>query len=310
MKILVTGGRGFIGSHLVEKLISSGANRVYVIDDCSSPVCAECSAGGVDYIDKDVRYTEFTEKVDLAFSLASPTSVDAFQEDPIKTIETNVASAVLCCKVADCTILTSSCEAYGEQYPEKMIPERDLSIFRPWPVRFGYGIGKLAAEVVIFDFLRRGKSAYAVRLFKTFGPRMGLDGRMPSVFIKQAVMGERIDVYGIGNHITTMSYVSDTVDGLLMIGEKRPDWKTVVNLGGSEPITVLEYAELCVSTLSSSSEIYYIAMPEDRSNDPPRRLPDISRMLGLGWKQKVSIAEGIVKTSKFFRKIDRSSQTS
>jgi nucleoside-diphosphate-sugar epimerase len=308
MKALVTGGCGFIGSHLVDALRARG-DEVCVIDDLSSPVRHVSLDAGVTYHALDVREALGSPPApalhgpgvhfDWAFSLASPVSVQAFMSSPMKTIATNVASALLCCQMAnEGVVFVSSTDAYGQRYPTKLT-EQMASWFRPQLPRFAYGIAKLAGEAVTLDRARRSGDAWVARLFKTFGPRMGLDGRMASVFICNAVRGDPLEVY-IGSQVSAPCYVDDIVRGLLAF-IRRPRTHVPLNLGSPRGLTVLEFAQMVVRVTRSTSAIVRLPMPLDRPNDPPRRVPDIrlAKKL-LDWEPLISLEEGIRLTAESF----------
>jgi len=308
MAILVTGGAGFIGSHLCEELLKRG-KQVVCLDNFFTG-----QRRNIDNLlpDKNFRLVEhdaekpysFSE-VEQIYNLACPAAPVWYQKDPVKTVRTNILGAINALDLAEksnCRILqASTSEVYGdtEVHPQK---ENYRGNVNPIGRRSCYDEGKRCAETLFFDYHReRGVDIRVVRIFNTYGPRMALeDGRVVSNFIIQALRGEAIAVYGDGNQTRSFCYVSDLVDGLIKM-MNQADFAGPVNLGNPEEFTIKELAEKIIGLTNSGSRIVYRELPAD---DPVRRKPDISlSKTKLGWEPAINLDDGLTKTIAYFRKI-------
>lgn len=298
MRCIVTGGAGFIGSHLVDRLMDAG-DEVAVIDDLSTG----CD-GNLDFAIEPCCVTEPIElEADCLFNLACPASPVAYQADPHRTMMTCVGGAMNVLTWARFTgarvLQASTSEVYGD--PE-VHPQREdyCGHVNPIGPRACYDEGKRAAEAMFYDAERMyGVDVRVARIFNTYGPRMSLnDGRVVSNFIVQALRGEDITLYGDGMQTRSFCYVDDTVSALVKLmkaKETRP-----VNIGNPHECTVQELAEKVLWLTKSSSKIVHKPLPHD---DPKRRKPDISRAEEvLDWKPAVSLIDGLKETVAYFRK--------
>lgn len=304
-RILVTGGAGFIGSHLCRRLWEEG-NEVICLDDlCTGSVAHFADLKGQDrftFLQRDV--TEPLDiQVDEIYNLACPASPVHYQKDPVKTMKTCVLGALNMLELAGKNgakiLQTSTSEVYGEplEHPQK---ESYRGNVNPIGIRSCYDEGKRAAETLFFDAYRTyGTRIRVVRIFNTYGPNMDpKDGRVVSNFILQALRGEPITLYGDGSQTRSFCYVSDTVDALIrmMAQDETPG---PVNVGNPAEITVRQIAEQILRMTQSASSVICVELPSD---DPTRRRPDITRAKDvLGWEPKVPLEEGLEKTIAYFR---------
>jgi UDP-glucuronate decarboxylase len=304
-RVLVTGGAGFLGSHLAERLLATGADVI----------CADNFFSGhkdnirglighpfFELLRHDVIHPLFVE-VDRIFHLACPASPIHYQQNPIKTVKTNVAGTVnmlgLAKRVRSRILLASSSEVYGdaEVHPQ---PESYWGHVNPIGLRSCYDEGKRVAETLMMDYHRQNKVDIRIaRIFNTYGPRMAVDdGRVVSNFIVQALRGQPLTIYGDGRQTRSFCYVSDMVDGLVRLMEAE-GLTSPVNLGNPREVTVLELAEAVLRLTASASSVVRQPLPSD---DPVRRRPDISLAKSrLGWEPKVSLEEGLGLTVEYFR---------
>ena len=309
MKILVTGGAGFIGSHLCKRLVGEG-HEVICLDNLVSG-----SKNNIASLLSDSRFTfiegDVTEPIDLEtdriYNLACPASPVHYQADPVKTFKTSVIGAInmleLSRKYGARILQTSTSEVYGNplEHPQK---ETYLGNVNPAGIRSCYDEGKRGAETLFFDYHRQyGVDIRVVRIFNTYGPWMAKDdGRVVSNFIVQALNGEDLTVYGDGSQTRSLCYVDDTVEALVRMMEQT-DCIGPVNIGNPDERTVGELAEAVIRMTGSSSRIAYRDLPKD---DPEKRRPDITLAKKyLGWKPTVPFEEGIGKTVEYFRTIGR-----
>jgi len=303
----VTGGAGFIGSHLCEKLIEK-RHEVICLDNFFTG-----SKRNIDHlldnhlfelIRHDVTFPIFLE-VDRIFNLACPASPIHYQFDPVQTVKTSVHGAINMLGMAKRTksriLQSSTSEIYGNptQHPQK---EEYWGNVNPIGLRSCYDEGKRAAETLFFDYYRQHRvDIRVVRIFNTFGPRMAqLDGRVISNFIVQALQNEPLTIYGDGSHTRSFCYIDDMVDGLMkmMANEK---FIGPVNLGNPNEITIKQLAEEIITLSASKSKIVYKPLPVD---DPERRKPDISLAKAkLNWSVKVNRKTGLKKTIDYFKDI-------
>ncbi|MBQ9250018.1 MAG: SDR family oxidoreductase [Oscillospiraceae bacterium] len=303
--ILVTGGAGFIGSHLCRRLLSEG-NRVICLDNLYTGAMENIA----DLMENpDFRFTEldvtepFSFDVDQIYNLACPASPEHYQRDPIKTAMTNVLGAVHClelaCRQKATVLLSSTSEVYGEPLVHPQAEDYRGNV-NPIGIRSCYDEGKRMAETLFFDYHRqRGADIRVVRIFNTYGPQMLLnDGRVVSNLITQALSGRDLTIYGDGLQTRSFCYVSDTVDALIRM-VNTPDITGPVNVGNPQEMTVLEIAQMILKETGSPSKLVFCPLPQD---DPSRRKPDITRAKTLlGWQPNVMLEEGLKQTVADFR---------
>jgi UDP-glucuronate decarboxylase len=311
-RILVTGGAGFIGSHLCDYLLNNG-DDVLCVDNLFS--------GGRDnirhllghpyfeFIRHDVIHPFFAE-VDQIYHLACPASPVYYQYNPIKTIKTNVVGTInmlgLAKRVKARILLASTSEVYGnpETHPQS---ENYWGNVNPIGLRSCYDEGKRVAETVMMDYHRQNQvEIKIVRIFNTYGPRMAInDGRVISNFIVQALRGEELTVFGNGAQTRSFCYISDLIEGICRMAE-TDDFIGPVNLGNPVELSILEIANKILLITKSRSKIVFKPLPPD---DPERRCPDITVAKKiLNWTPKISLDEGLGKTIGYFKdklRIDR-----
>lgn len=309
MRILVTGGAGFIGSHLCRRLLNEG-NDVICVDNLFT--------GSKDNISDlllnerfEFCFQDVTEpleflNIDQIYKLACPASPVHYQYNPVKTIETNIIGAINVlnlAKINNARVLqASTSEVYGDplMHPQK---ETYWGNVNPIGIRSCYDEGKRAAETLFFDYHRQfGVNIKVARIFNTYGPNMQKnDGRVVSNFIVQALEGENITIYGDGKQTRSFCYVSDQVDGLIKLMNSDVNVTGPINIGNPCELTVSEIANFIVSMTESTSQIVYQDLPAD---DPQKRKPDISLAKEiLGWKPVVELTNGLNQTIDYFSKI-------
>lgn len=304
-RILITGGAGFLGSHLSESLLEQG-EEVLCVDNFFSGskdnIRHLLANPYFEQIRHDIIHPLFVE-VDKIYHLACPASPIHYQHNAIKTVKTNVVGTLNMLGLAKRTrariLLASSSEVYGSPgvHPQ---PEGYWGNVNPVGLRSCYDEGKRVAETLMMDYHRQNKvEAKIARIFNTYGPRMSFnDGRVISNFIVQALKGETLTVHGDGSQTRSFCYVSDMIQALIKMMETE-DFTGPVNLGNSEEITILELAEKILKLAKSSSKIIRTPLPPD---DPGRRCPDISLAKEkLGWLAKIDLEEGLLKTIGYFR---------
>ena len=304
-RILVTGGAGFLGSHLCEYLISKGSDVVCIDNffsghkDNIRPLLVHPY---FELIRHDVIHPLFVE-VDRIYHLACPASPIHYQVNPIKTVKTNVMGTInmlgLAKRIRCRIMLASTSEVYGdaEVHPQ---PETYWGNVNPIGVRSCYDEGKRVAETLMMDYHRQNKvDIKIVRIFNTYGPRMAInDGRVVSNFIVQALRGEPITIYGDGSQTRSFCYVSDLTEGLYRMMESET-FIGPVNLGNPGEFTIADLAGLVLKLTGSKSKIVHHALPSD---DPVRRRPDIALAKAkLGWEPKVPLEEGLSRTIDYFK---------
>jgi len=302
-RILITGGAGFIGSHLCDYLIKKGNYVICVLfsgskDNIRHLLSHPCFK----FIHHDITDPLFIE-VDQIFHLACPASPVHYQYNPIKTIKTNVMGTInmlgLAKRVGARILLSSTSEVYGNPkvHPQK---EEYWGNVNPIGPRSCYDEGKRVAETLMMDYHRQNNvDIRIVRIFNTYGPRMALDdGRVISNFIVQALKGEPITVYGDGGQTRSFCYVSDLIEGLIKAMES--DLIGPVNLGNPNEIKIIELAKTILKLTNSKSEIVFRPLPPD---DPIRRCPDITlARKRLNWQPIVPLEEGLKETIRYFDK--------
>ncbi len=313
-KILVTGGAGFIGSHLCEELVTRG-NDVICCDNYftgqKDHVRSLVDSPRFELLRHDITFPLYIE-VDEIYNLACPASPVHYQFDPVQTTKTCVHGAInmlgLAKRVRARIFQASTSEIYGD--PE-VHPQREdyWGWVNPIGPRSCYDEGKRCAETLFFDYRRQhGLEIKVARIFNTYGPRMHPnDGRVVSNFIMQALSSKPITVYGKGEQTRSFCYVQDLIEGFLRFMNTGPDFTGPVNLGNPSEITILELAERIIDMTGSKSEIVFKPLPK---NDPRRRRPDIS-LAGekLGWEPQVGLAEGLEKTIAYFEELIRKRST-
>ncbi len=307
MKILVTGGAGFLGSHLCEELLKK-EHEVICADNLYTSTKRNINHllenPNFEFLRHDVTSPLFIE-VEGIFNLASPASPVHYQKNPVQTFKTNVHGAMNLLGMAKRTgariLQASTSEVYGNPLlsPQK---ESYWGNVNPIGIRSCYDEGKRAAETLFTDYRRQyGIDVRIARIFNTYGPRMAInDGRVVSNFIVQALKGEALTIYGDGKQIRSLCYVDDLVNGLqaLFFNSKIT---TPVNIGNPKPSTMLDLANEIIDLTKSKSKVVYMPLPED---DPHEREPDISLAKAeIDWNPIVERTEGLKKTIQYFKKI-------
>lgn len=305
-KILVTGGAGFIGSHLCERLLAEG-HSVICLDNFFSGDRDNVAhlLGKPDFTLVEHDVTEpFLFVVDEIYNLACPASPVFYQSDPVKTTRTSVLGAINVLELARETgakvLQASTSEVYGDPavHPQN---EQYWGHVNPIGLRSCYDEGKRCAESLFFDYRRRyGVRIKVVRIFNTYGPRMAVnDGRVISNFVVQALRGEDITIYGNGQQTRSFQYVSDLVEGMVRMMDSGDAFSGPVNLGNPGEFTMLELAEKVLSKTNSHSRLIFKPLPED---DPKMRRPDISLAARrLKWQPQVPLDEGLDAVIAYFR---------
>ena len=305
--ILVTGGAGFIGSHLTAELLKTG-NLVTVIDNLSSGRIENIREFESDpafrFVEHDVS-EPYCEDFDLIFNFACPASPDAYQTDPIQTTKTSMLGAFnmlgLAKRCGARLLQASTSEVYGDPLVHPQV-ESYWGNVNPVGIRSCYDEGKRVAETLCNDYRRQnGVDTKIIRIFNTYGPRMRVnDGRVVSTFIVQALQGKDITVYGDGSQTRSFCYVSDLVRGIILMMEKD-GFPGPVNLGNPGEFTILEAAKIVIEMTGSKSKIINLPLPSD---DPTVRRPDISLAKSqLGWEPEIPFREGLKKTIEYFEKV-------
>lgn len=306
-KILITGGAGFIGSHLCKKLLSK-ENKIFCLDNfytgSRQNIKPFLNNPNFQLLEKDIIEI-FEIEADYIFNLACPASPPHYQKDSIKTMKTSILGIYNLLDIVEKNnarlLQASTSEIYGSplENPQK---ENYWGNVNPIGIRSCYDEGKRCAESILVDFYRQKKSDIKiVRIFNTYGPNMSInDGRVISNFIVQALKNENITVYGDGKQTRSFCYIDDLVDGLIKMMESN-NFIGPVNIGNPNEMTVLELAELIISLTNSKSKIVHQELPQD---DPTNRKPDISlAKLKLKWEPKVDIIEGLEKTIRYFKEL-------
>jgi UDP-glucuronate decarboxylase len=307
-RILVTGGAGFIGSHLCERLLSEG-NDVLCLDNyftgSKANIAHLLSNPFFELVRHDVT-APFYAEVDEIYNLACPASPVHYQHNPIKTIKTSVMGAInmlgLAKRIKAKILQASTSEVYGDPVVHPQ-PEEYWGNVNPIGVRSCYDEGKRCAETLFMDYHRQNSvRVKVVRIFNTYGPRMNPnDGRVVSNFIVQALRGEDITIYGNGLQTRSFQYVDDLVEGLIRMMNTDESVTGPVNIGNPNEFAMLELAEKVLAQVGSASKIVFHPLPSD---DPKQRQPKIDKAYSLldGWQPKVQLEEGLKKTIEYFRK--------
>ncbi|WP_320006762.1 UDP-glucuronic acid decarboxylase family protein [Maridesulfovibrio sp.] len=307
-RVLVTGGAGFLGSHLCERLLAEG-NEVICVDNFytgqKKNILTLLDNPYFEVLRHDVTFPLYIE-VDEIYNLACPASPIHYQFDPVQTTKTSVHGAInmlgLAKRVKAKLFQASTSEVYGdpEMHPQK---ENYWGNVNPIGVRSCYDEGKRCAETLCFDYWRQhGLEIKVGRIFNTYGPRMDLnDGRVVSNFIVQALKGAPITVYGDGSQTRSFCYVDDLIEAFIKTMATDKSFTGPVNLGNPSEMSVLELAETIVELTGSKSEIVRKPLPSD---DPTRRRPDITLAReNLGWEPKIKPLDGLKETIKYFDNI-------
>lgn len=304
-KILVTGGAGFLGSHLCDRLVDEG-HHVLCVDNyftgSKQNIQFILNKPNFEVIRQDVCFPLYVE-VDEIYNLACPASPKYYQQDPIQTTKTSILGAYNMLGLAKRTgakiLQASTSEVYGDpkEHPQR---ESYWGNVNPIGVRSCYDEGKRAAETLFFDYHRQhGVRIKVMRIFNTFGIRMAPDdGRVVSNFITQALRGEDITIYGDGSQTRSFCYVYDTVDAMIRLMATDDSVTGPINIGNPGEFTMLELAEKVIKFTKTSSKIVYKDLPGD---DPKQRRPDISQAKQLlGWEPTFDLDEGIKRTIRYF----------
>ncbi|WEV79711.1 SDR family oxidoreductase [Janibacter cremeus] len=302
---MVTGGAGFIGSHITERLLEQG-HEVLVVDNFYSSTRRNLvhllDRPNFELMRHDVTFPLYVE-VDEIYHLACPASPIYYQRDPVQTTKTSVHGSINMLGLAKRTgakiLLSSTSEVYGDPQVHPQTEDYWGNV-NPIGVRSCYDEGKRCAETLFFDYRRQhGLGTKVARIFNTYGPRMQPDdGRVVSNFICQALADQPLTVYGDGSQTRSFCYVDDLVDGLMSLMASPHEVTGPMNLGNPVEFTMLELAELVLELTGSSSQIHHRPLPED---DPTRRRPDISRARDvLGWEPRARLRDGLVRTIAYF----------
>lgn len=307
-KILVTGGAGFVGSHLCERLLNDG-HDVLCVDNfftgTKDNIFHLLDNHHFEMMRHDVTFPLYVE-VDEIYNLACPASPIYYQYDPVQTTKTSVHGAINMLGLAKRTkakiLQASTSEVYGdpEVHPQ---PESYWGRVNPIGIRSCYDEGKRCAETLFFDYHRQHKlDIKVVRIFNTYGPNMHPnDGRVVSNFIVQAAKNEDITVYGEGNQTRSFCYVDDLIDGFVRMMNSKQGFTGPVNMGNPDEFTIMELAEKVIDITGSRSKIIHKPLPSD---DPKQRKPDINlAKQELDWEPKIKLRDGLVKTISYFERL-------
>tara|TARA_E500000178_G_scaffold4341_1_gene4505 strand:+ start:94 stop:1023 length:930 start_codon:yes stop_codon:yes gene_type:complete len=308
MQILVTGGSGFIGSHLCEKLLKKG-HDVICIDNFYTGQKANIAHllkdTRFEIIRHDITFPIYLE-VDQIYNLACPASPIHYQYDPVQTTKTNVHGAInilgMAKRLNARVFQASTSEIYGDpvQHPQK---ESYWGNVNPIGPRSCYDEGKRCAETLFFDYHRQHNVDIKVgRIFNTYGPNMRPDdGRVISNFIVQALKGKNITIYGDGKQTRSFCYIDDLIEGMIKFMDTKSGYTGPINLGNPKEYSILEIAKAIINIVGSSSSVIFTKLPQD---DPRKRKPSIDlAKKNLDWVPKVSLEKGLIKTIEYFKKI-------
>ena len=308
-KILITGGAGFVGSHLCKRLLNEG-NEVICLDNyftgAKSNIIDLLDHRYFEMVRHDITEPYYAE-VDEIYNLACPASPVHYQYNPIKTIKTSVMGAInvlgLAKRVKAKVMQASTSEVYGDPliHPQT---ESYWGHVNPIGIRSCYDEGKRCAETLFMDYHNQNKVAIKIiRIFNTYGPNMNpVDGRVVSNFIVQALQGKDITIFGDGLQTRSFQYVDDLVEGMIRMMESDSDFLGPVNLGNPNEFTMLELAQAIIELTASKSKIIHMDLPQD---DPKQRQPDISLAKDKlnGWEPKIQLREGLITTISYFDKL-------
>lgn len=305
-RVLVTGGAGFVGSHLIDRLLAKGHSVICVDNLYTGAMRNVAHLQGnpnFEFVHHDVSFPLYLE-ADEIYNLACPASPVHYQHDPIQTMKTSVLGALNMLGLAkrlECKIFqASTSEVYGDPIVHPQTEDYWGNV-NPIGIRSCYDEGKRSAETLFFDYHRQhGVDIKVGRIFNTYGPRMNeTDGRVVSNFIVQALQGEPISVYGEGLQTRSFCYVDDLVDAFIRVMDTPASVTGPINLGNPVEFTIIDLARKVIEMTGSASEIVYHDMPSD---DPKQRQPDISQARDvLGWEPQVPLEQGLEKTVAYFR---------
>lgn len=306
MKILVTGGAGFLGSHLCEKLVVDG-HDVLCVDNFftgnKNNVSHLLNHFNFELMRHDVTFPLYVE-VEQIYNLACPASPIHYQYDPVQTTKTSVHGAInmlgLAKRLNARILQASTSEVYGDPEVHPQI-EDYWGRVNPIGIRSCYDEGKRCAETLFFDYWRQHQLEIKVmRIFNTYGPRMHPnDGRVVSNFIVQALKGEAITIYGDGSQTRSFCYVDDLINGMMKLMNTEKDITGPMNIGNPNEFTMLELAEFVIKLTRSKSQIIFKPLPQD---DPKQRQPDISfARKALDWEPKIELQDGLKETISYFK---------
>lgn len=309
-RVLVTGGAGFLGSHLIDRLLARG-DEVLCADNLFTGTKRNIehlhAHPRFEFMRHDVTFPLYVE-VDEIFNLACPASPIHYRHDPVQTTKTSVHGAINMLGLAKrlrCRILqASTSEVYGDPNVHPQV-ESYWGNVNPIGVRSCYDEGKRCAETLFFDYQRQhGLEVKVARIFNTYGPRMHPnDGRVVSNFVTQALRGEPITIFGEGQQTRSFCYVDDLIEALLRFMDTGPELPGPLNLGNPEEVTIRALAERVIDLTGSSSRLVFEPLPSD---DPTQRKPDISLARAkLGWEPKVALDEGLKRTIEYFEGLVR-----
>jgi len=304
MIILVTGGCGFIGSHLCEKLLKLN-HKVICLDNCFSGskdnIRHLLNNPNFEFIRHDITQKIYLE-VDQIYHLACPASPKYYQQNPIKTVKTNVIGTLNMLGMANRLnariLLTSTSEVYGDALISPQVEEYWGNV-NPIGIRSCYDEGKRIAETLMIEYNRKHNvETRIVRIFNTYGPRLAkLDGRVVSNFIIQAINNEDITIYGDGSQTRSFCFVDDLVNGLIKL--MNSNYHLPINLGNPHEITIKELANIIIGLTNSKSKLIFNDLPQD---DPKQRKPNIDKANNLlNWKPTTKLTDGLLKTIKYFK---------
>jgi UDP-glucuronate decarboxylase len=314
-RILVSGGAGFLGSHLCDRLIAEG-NDVLCVDNfftgSKDNITHLLSSPFFELMRHDVTFPLYVE-VDEIYNLACPASPIHYQHDPVQTTKTSVHGAInmlgLAKRVGAKVFQASTSEVYGDPAIHPQVEEYWGNV-NPIGTRSCYDEGKRCAETLFFDYHRQHRLRIKVaRIFNTYGPRMHpADGRVVSNFIMQALLGKNITIYGDGSQTRSFCYVDDLINAFLALMATGDDVTGPINTGNPSEFTMLELAQQIISITNSRSKIEFQPLPAD---DPRQRRPDISKAKSiLKWEPKIPLSEGLVRTIAYFDDLITRSRTS
>ncbi len=307
-RILITGGAGFLGSHLCERLVAEGC-EILCADNCftgtKQNIVHLLNKPNFEFLRHDITFPLYVE-VDEIYNLACPASPIHYQFDPVQTTKTSVHGAInmlgLAKRVKAKILQASTSEVYGDPdiHPQ---PESYWGRVNPIGIRSCYDEGKRCAETLFFDYHRQhGLRIKVARIFNTYGPRMHPnDGRVVSNFIVQSLKGEDITVYGDGQQTRSFCYVDDLIEGLIRLMNTADDFTGPINLGNPGEFTILELAQKIIDITGSKSKIVFKPLPQD---DPLQRRPDINLAKEkLNWQPVVKLEQGLKNTVEYFDRI-------
>ena len=305
--ILITGGVGFLGSHLCKKLLDKNYKVICVDNLYSSSISNILNFldnPNFIFYEQDVCNINIDEKIDIIYNLACPASPIHYQANPVKTIQTNVIGSFnvleLARKYKAKIFQASTSEIYGDP---KISPQNESywGNVNPIGIRSCYDEGKRAAETLFFDYNRQyGVNIKVCRIFNTYGPNMALnDGRVISNFVIQALKSEDITIYGDGNQTRSFCYVDDLIDGIINLMDLEEDFTGPMNLGTNSELSINEIAKIIIKLSNSNSKIKHLDSLQD---DPMQRKPDLTLAhQKINWNPKIDIKTGILETIKYFK---------